>query len=203
MKPDSHTSLSMLDGMRKQAPEQWERFARVYSPLVREWCRRAAIDPVDTSDVQQEVFRAVAVKIADFRRDKAGDSFHGWLWGITRFKIIDHFRKLAKQPKSTGGSSARQRLNQLPDTLPETWDDASQRSDAITIYNQILGLIKTDFQPHTWQAFWKTAVEQSPAGEVAAELGMTVGAVYNARHKVLRRVRDEFGGVFETPGDLV
>src|SRR5262249_51372211 len=36
----------------------------------------------------------------------------------------------------------------------------------------------------TWQAFWLTAVDGRPPRAVAAELGLSVGAVYQARYRV-------------------
>lgn len=195
MDQHSQTSASMLQGMRNRDPQQWERFVEVYSPLAYEWCRRAGVGSSDSADVVQAVFMAVALSIEDFRTD---ESFHRWLWGITRHKTLDHFRKLVKQPTAAGGSTAKTMLAQVPDGLPEYWDEASQRSDTNMVYNRALELLKTDFQPKTWQAFWKTTVEALEAADVADNLSMTVGAVYNARYKVLRRLRDEFQGMFET-----
>lgn len=197
MTRDSQTSMSMLHGMRNRDAAQWERFVAVYSPLINEWCRRARISHSDASDIAQEVFRVVAVKVSDFRRDQPGDTFHGWLWGITRFKVLEHFKKLAKTQTGKGGSSGQQKINQIPDDVPESWEGDLQASDTRSVYNRILDLLKTDFQPNTWQAFLKTTVDEVPVSEVAAELEMTVGAVYNARHKVLRRLREEFIDMFE------
>jgi RNA polymerase sigma-70 factor (ECF subfamily) len=52
-------------------------------------------------------------------------------------------------------------------------------------------LVKDEFQPATWQAFWQTAVDGKPAAEVGAGLKMTPGAVYVAKSRVLARLRDE------------
>jgi RNA polymerase sigma-70 factor (ECF subfamily) len=46
-------------------------------------------------------------------------------------------------------------------------------------------------EPHTWEAFQLTALEQHPAGEVAGRLGMNVATVYVARSKVQKLVRQE------------
>jgi RNA polymerase sigma-70 factor (ECF subfamily) len=56
-----------------------------------------------------------------------------------------------------------------------------------------LEAIRKEFKPHLWQAFWRTAVEESPAPVVAAELGMTANAVRVAKHRVLERIRSAHG----------
>jgi RNA polymerase sigma-70 factor (ECF subfamily) len=45
-------------------------------------------------------------------------------------------------------------------------------------------------QPKTWQAFWKTAVENKPGEQVAKELGISVAAVYIAKSRVIYRLRE-------------
>ena len=51
--------------------------------------------------------------------------------------------------------------------------------------------VRLAFEDATWQAFWQTAVEGKPAKEVAARLGMTVGAVYIAKSRVLGRIKEQ------------
>src|SRR5581483_587247 len=60
-----------------------------------------------------------------------------------------------------------------------------------------LELMRAEFQPTTWRACWEHVVSNRPAAEVAAELGMTVGAVYVAKGRVLRRLREELAGLWE------
>jgi|GEM_PF-4293849 len=43
----------------------------------------------------------------------------------------------------------------------------------------------------TWQAFWRTAALGKPGKEVAASLGMTVGAADIAKSRVLSRIKDQ------------
>lgn len=189
------TSLSLLQGLREHDAERWARFADVYSPLVYEWCRRAGVSRDHAPDVVQEIFSGVARDIGRFRRDRASDSFHGWLRQITRHKVLDHFRRLAKQPAGKGGSSAQMWLNQHPDSLPAEPDEASRDSELQSVYFRVLEVLKLEFESHTWQSFWRVTVDGVAPVDAAAELGMTVGAVYNAKSKVLRRLRDEFDGL--------
>ena len=58
-------------------------------------------------------------------------------------------------------------------------------------------LIRADFNPATWAAFWATTVEDRPANEVALELGLSVNAIYLARARVLHRLRQELDGLLD------
>lgn len=186
------TSTSLIQGMRNGDPFQWDRFALLYSPLVYDWCRRAGVAPHDAADVVQETFRAVAERIHDFRRDQPGDSFRGWLWSITRHKVLDHYRTRANTPVAIGGSTAQGFFRELPSGLPETQDESEASRDSELIFRRALDLIRSDFEEHTWKAFWLIVVEDKSPADVATELNMSLGAVYNAKYKVLRRLRAEF-----------
>jgi DNA-directed RNA polymerase specialized sigma24 family protein len=58
------------------------------------------VSEADAADVSQDVFAAVARHIADFRRERPGDSFRGWLWTITRNKVRYHWRRLADEVRA-------------------------------------------------------------------------------------------------------
>jgi RNA polymerase sigma-70 factor (ECF subfamily) len=57
--------------------------------------------------------------------------------------------------------------------------------------------VRGDFEPDTWAAFWRSAVDGRPAADVAAELGMTRNAVYLAKARVRHRLMTEFAGLIE------
>ena len=182
------TSLTLLDRLKQRDPEGWRRHVRLYGPLIYRWCRRGRLQPEDAADVTQEVFRTVAARIDDFRRDRPGDSFRGWLWTITRHKIGDHLRRLRREPDAAGGSDAQERWQQLPDPLPDDDDAAADFSDLV---HRAMDLVRAEFGDRTWQAFWRATVEGRATKDVAAELGVTPDAVRMAKSRVLRRLREE------------
>jgi RNA polymerase sigma-70 factor (ECF subfamily) len=63
------------------------------------------------------------------------------------------------------------------------------------ISRRAMELVRAEFEPRTWEAWWKTAVEGRPAADVAADLGMSVTAVYKAKSRVLLRLRQELAGL--------
>lgn len=200
--PTDATSLSLLQRVKTRDADAWRRMVELYSPLVYSWCRRSGMNGEDAGDVLQDVFTAVAVHIDDFRRDRAGDTFRGWLRTIARNKIRDHFRRQAQQPAGIGGSTAQQRFQDLADEHLEPTDAASEDEESRGLFHRALELIRSDFEEHTWKAFWQTAVEGRTSTDVADDLGMTPGAVRQAKYKVLRRLRTELGDVLKGPRSI-
>ena len=78
------------------------------------------------------------------------------------------------------------------------WDREYERR----LFEWAADQIRGAFKDQTWQAFWQTAVEGKEPRETAAALGMSLGAVYIAKSRVRRRLRQEFEGLVElgTPG---
>jgi RNA polymerase sigma-70 factor (ECF subfamily) len=190
------TSLSLLGRVQANQAEAWQRLVDLYAPLVYHWCRRWGLSPEDTADVFQEVFRSVAQHIAGFRRDRAGDTFRGWLRTITRNKVRDHFRQQEGRPQASGGTDAQRRLLAVPEALsPE--EDPSETALLQQQLQQTLQRLRGEFEERTWQAFWNVQMEGRSASEVGAELNMTAGAVRKAKFRVLRRLREELGDLLE------
>ena len=187
---DSNTSASLLDRVRANDNAAWQRFVRLYSPLVYAWAKRCGLKNQDAADVLQDVFHAVARSLNQFRREENG-SFRGWLWTITRNKVHDHFR--AREAEPVGGTDMQHRLQEVPETEPAEWSESGDCSRA-QLVERATQLIRDDFEPHTWQAFWRLAVENHPARDIATDLGMSVDAVYQAKARVLRRLREELNG---------
>src|SRR5262245_54299739 len=87
--PSSATSRSLLDRVRTNDAAAWDRLVALYAPLVFHWCRRWDLQHQDAADILQDVFQAVATHIAQFRKEREGDTFRGWLRTITRNKVRD------------------------------------------------------------------------------------------------------------------
>jgi RNA polymerase sigma-70 factor, ECF subfamily len=190
------TSPSLLDRAREHQPEAWRRLVTIYGPLTYDWARKAGLQPSDAADVVQDVFARVSTHLATFRREKAGDSFRGWLWTICANRIRDYYRDLKSRPSAEGGSTAYVRLQQFPDAPPR--EDSEEGSQELRRLKQrALVMLRETFEPHVWQAFWRVAVEEQSPGAVAKDLGVSVWAVYKAKARVLQRLRQELEGLME------
>ena len=189
------TPLSLLERARSKDQQAWSRLAALYRPLVVYWCRRAHCPETDLEDVAQEVFAGVAAGLGEFRRDRPGDSFRGWLRGIARNQVLLHFRRNHGRPRPVGGSDAQGRLQDVADPLPDCEEDeAAQVSE---LYRRAVEQVRGEFEPHTWQIFWRTVIEGRSPATLAEELGITPAAVRQAKSRVLRRLKQEMGALIE------
>ena len=168
----------------------------LYGPLVFYWCRRSHLQQADAADVVQNVFAAVASSI-DRYQSQANGNFRGWLWTITRNKINDHFRAILRDGEAVGGTDAQAHLAQVPDAnaayQPSESGDDQDREEFSALLHRGLEQVKAEFEERTWRAFWRAAVEGDSTADIAAEMGITAGAVRQAKSRVLRRLRDEWG----------
>lgn len=192
----SKTSTSLLDRARADNPDAWDRLSRLYGPLVYQWGRIAGLQPDDASDVMQAVFVSLTKNLIQFRVRNDGDSFRGWLYAVTRNKIRDYFRKLQKQVQARGGTEALISIEQVAESAAHP-DSMDGRKEIDSLYRRALQLVQGEFEGRTWICFWRTTVEGDTPADVAADMGITVWAVYKSRSRVLQRLRDEFGEVLE------
>ena len=63
-------------------------------------------------------------------------------------------------------------------------------TESAGILRRAVELVRAEFEAQTWQAFWRVVVDGRRPGDVAEELGITTNAVYLARSRVLRRLRE-------------
>jgi RNA polymerase sigma-70 factor, ECF subfamily len=189
---EAETLLGLLNAARDRDPEAWRRLVRISRPLVRFWCGQRGVRGQDAEDISQEVLAAVSAGLADFRQDRPGDTFCGWLCGITRNKIFLHFRRNQGHPQAEGGEQARQNLEDLPDRWP---GPGEEERDVSPVYRSALRRVRGEFTERTWQAFWLTVIEGRSPAELADELDMLPATIRQAKSRVLRRLKKELGGL--------
>jgi RNA polymerase sigma-70 factor (ECF subfamily) len=189
--PALATSQSLIGKLRSRDDSGWQRMVELYTPLIYHWCRRSGFGPEETADLTQDIFRSVFQSIDQFQRTGENGTFRGWLRTIFKSRVVDHVRRNRTEPAGRGGSEALRWLENSPQTPAD--DEADPATKAL--FRRVLDLIEGEFNGQAWHAFWLTTVEERPAREVALELGMTPGAVRQAKYRVLRRVREELGDV--------
>lgn len=189
MQPQA-TPISLLERLRRTGePEAWARLAGLYTPLLYYWARRMGLQETDAADLVQDVFTILLQKLPDFDYDR-DRSFRGWLRQITLNKWREKQRRLGIQREVGAGP-----LAELGDADPAAsqWEAEFREQ----VMHRALEVMQGDFQESTWRACWEIVVSGRSAAEVAAELGLSVGAVRAAKFRVLARLRQEFDGLLD------
>lgn len=194
---EAGTSLTLLGRLQTNEADAWSRLIHLYGPLVRYWCARWGVVREDAEDVAQEVFRSVAGGLAGFRRDRPGDTFRGWLHGVTRHALLQHLRRTGRHTPASGGTSAFIRLQELADGTACTPDEPDPASELNSLYRRALELVRGEFEERTWQMFWRSVIDGHSTDAIAVELGVSTAAVRKAKSRVLHRLKQEIGDLIE------
>lgn len=168
----------------------WSEFVEIYEPLLYRLARGRGLQDADARDVCQDVLRAVAGAIDDWDPDPAKGKFRAWLFRIARNHTVNFLVAQSARPQATGGTSVQRALEEAADAkvqhAAETQFGLEFRRRA---FRWAAERVRHEFTSATWQAFWMTSVETKSPHQVGEELGMTVGAVYIARSRVMARIR--------------
>ena len=180
--PDTRASLLL----RLQQPDDeraWQEFVEIYQPLIERLVTRYGLQPADAQDISQEVLTRVAKAIPEWEHDPARGTFRGWLTRVTRNLTIEQLRTRARRPLTNPESGQLEQFQRDADSI-------FQLEQQRELFGWAARKARDQFVPTTWQAFWLTAVEQRSPSEVAEQLGLSTGAVYIARSRVMARLRE-------------
>jgi RNA polymerase sigma factor (sigma-70 family) len=174
--------------------EAWEQFVEIYTPLIYGFCRTRGLQDADSADVAQESMRAVAQAIGKFEYDPQRGKFRNWLLTVVRSKFHNFVAQQQRQPELAGNTTLQFKIDREAASPEESdWEAEYHRR----IFHWAAERIRSEFQESTWQAFWRTAIDERDGKEVAESLGLSVGAVYAAKSRVIARLKAEIQGVDE------
>jgi len=191
----AETSVSLLERLCLDPDEgSWRRFVDLYVPLIRGWLRRYSVKEEDAEDLAQDVMAVVVRELPRFRHSERPGAFRSWLRTVTVNQLRALWRSRRGHATATGDSDMLRMLDQLADpasSLSLLWDQQHDQHVA----RRLMELIQPQFEPKTWQAFRRVAIDGLKAAAVATELDMSVNAVLLAKSRVLARLRQELRGL--------
>ncbi|MEM7313227.1 MAG: sigma-70 family RNA polymerase sigma factor [Planctomycetota bacterium] len=186
------TSISLLQRLRQSDENAaWERFVKIYSPLIFHWGKRNGLTATDSADLVQDVMAFLVTRLPEFEYD-SNQRFRGWLRTVVVNKARDRHRRNGVRPKSADHSDQFEHISVESDA--DLFEEEQYRKFVVQRAKQ---LIESDFDPISWQACWMAVTDGRSAGEVGRELGMTANAVRVSKSRVLRRLREELDGLLD------
>lgn len=191
------TSASLLDRLRRTPDAaDWNHLAAIYTPFIYGWLRRYDLQHSDAEDLSQEVLGAVIQELPNFHYDRSKGQFRGWLRTIMRHRLLNFWRNQKSRPTSGAGSRFEQMVDQIADPNSEMSSIWNREHDQ-HVARKLLEIVEREIEPKTWQAFRRTVLDGEDPGQVARDLGLTVNAVYLAKYRVARRLKQEIEGLAE------
>jgi RNA polymerase sigma-70 factor (ECF subfamily) len=182
----------------------WRAFLARYGPLIHAWCRRAGLRHDDAEEVSAAVLAKLVREMRRFVYDPSR-CFRGWLKTVVDREVYNFTRQQSRHPDhlGSGDSGVRARLEATP--APPDTEGLVRELDAtlgrdLQQAQQVAARVRARVEPRTWQAFERTALGGEPAAEVARELGLTVRAVYEAKRRVGKMLR-EYWASLQGQGD--
>jgi len=191
--PTRKSLLSRLKNWDDQSG--WKEFFDTYWRLIYRTAWKSGLTDAEAQDVVQEVVISVCKKIGDLKYDPALGSFKGWLLTLTRWRIVDEFRKrdrAAIHPAIKGAArTTTDAMASIPDPngfdLDSVWREEWEKA----MVEAALTRVRTRVSPKQYQIFDAYAVKGWSARRVAETLGIGTGQVYLAKHRVGALVRKE------------
>jgi RNA polymerase sigma-70 factor (ECF subfamily) len=171
-----------------QDHQAWTQFVTMYAPLIYNYARQRGLQDADAADLTQACLRRFAVSVRGLDYDPQRGRFRSWLFTLVRNQLRDLLARPRTCPQGSGDARVQQLLENQPAPEPDeaaAWDREWRRS----LFAWAAEQVRPQVQKATWQAFWQTAVEDRSGRDVAAELGLTVAAVYLAKSRVMARLR--------------
>lgn len=185
--PETRTSLIAQIGSPEDR-EAWDQFVIMYRPVVYRMARRRGMQDADAQDLVQAVLMRVAGAIQGWEKSSPETKFRHWLRRVARNAIATAF---SRQPKDVGvgGSEMLDLLAEQPATadIERELLKESMREK----YLRAALVVKADVDSESWRAFELTVVNGQPSEEVAKLLGKSMGAIYAARSRIMRRLREQ------------
>ena len=189
------TRRSLIEGLADwNDRKHWQEFFDSYWKLIYSAARKSGLTDAEAQEVVQETIITVAKNIEKLKYDPAVGSFKGWLLQITRWRIVDQFRKRepgnAKPPRAAEDRLTAT-IDRVPDSRVADLDAVWEAEWKENLFEGAIARVKKKVDPKQFQIFDCYVRKEWPAQKVAAQLGVSVGQVYLARHRVSALIKKE------------
>ena len=184
------TSTYLLEGLKNPDNQTvWRQYVERYRPLLVRHGRRLGLGADDAEDVAQHALLSFCKAYQGGKYDRDKGRLRDWLFGNVRNEIRN-WRRQHQQREVQVASRPSQTdfFAQLGDE--DRWEQVWEQEWRDAVMRQCLQEVRREVDPKTFEAFELFASRGWPAARVAEQLGLTANAVFIAKHRILRRIRE-------------
>jgi RNA polymerase sigma-70 factor (ECF subfamily) len=188
------TSHSLLCRAGSGVADAWDCLDRLYRPFLQGWFLAHGVPPADAEDLTQDVMVSAFRELKLFTHSGRIGAFRSWLRCMCLHRLQGYRRSLKHRGTPEGGTRLQAQLHEVVDPAGDPAGDWDREHDR-ELLRQLLANLAGEFEEKTLDAFRRLAFDGLAAPQAAAELGISVAAVYIAKSRVLRRLRTEAAGL--------
>lgn len=183
------TTTTILDHLRDyQNQAAWHRFTERFRQPIVSFARGLGLAFTDAEDVAQETLLAFADAHRAGQYDRTKGRLSRWLFGIAYRQALSERRSggrraaRAPEPLSSGLLSRIPDESEASSIWDREWDQA--------MLERCMSLARNEVEPITYQAFELVVRGARTPAQAASELNVPLKTIYNAKHRVLKRIRE-------------
>ena len=179
------TLLAQLQDFDQQTA--WQCLAEYFRPALVRLSLSQGLDAREAEDVAQETLIEFARLYKMGRYERGKGRLKSWILGIAKNKLAHAHRSRRKRnvlPAADLGLSTEW-MDDVPAQTEPQWDREWKR----LTFEKCVERVRSTIDERTWRVFEMTVLGRRSVQEAASSLRMSSSQVYNARHRVLSRLR--------------
>jgi RNA polymerase sigma-70 factor (ECF subfamily) len=183
------TTSTLLERLRNfDDAVAWQRIQSRFQRPVIALAEKLGLSRADAEDVAQETLAAFADGVRRGTFDRSKGRLSAWLFGIAYRQAAGARRKRGRVPAGALDGSPDSMLAKIPEAsdFAAAWDAEWER----TVLDQCLAQVRQEVEPQTFEAFRLAVLENQSTESTCAATGLSREAVYVAKHRVLKRIRE-------------
>jgi RNA polymerase sigma factor (sigma-70 family) len=180
------TRMSLIERLHDARDQHaWLSFVEIYYPAILNALKSKGLQQADAEDAAQQVLMSISRSLAHRPHDRNIARFRTWLETVIRNAALN---ALQRQPRDRGIGGDESISIEL-----QSWSDEQllEHEHRMQLLRTAAANIKHEFSVDVWESFWRTTIQGEDIEVVANILGKSLGSVYAARSRVMKRLRQE------------
>lgn len=171
----------------------WSAFLAIYRPVIYRLARSRGLQDADAEDLAQQVLVSISKSVQNWQPAADGPPFRAWLYRIAHNECLKAMTR-RKPDAAVGSSSVQDMLFGFPQSETDTSIQLLHES-RMEAFRWASEEVRHEFTSATWAMFWQSTVEERSINEVARNHDRSTGAVYLARYRVMKRLKEKLDEV--------